>query len=114
MRKIFIAMLLVLTMPAMAQRAKEEIKADRNLAASNYLAYPGPKQKLTKAPEGYTPYYISHYGRHGSRYLISPGQYSDAVNILAKADSLGKLSPRTTCSTRSECSRPRHRDAWAN
>ena len=94
MRKIFIAMLLVLTMPAMAQRAKEEIKADRNLAASNYLAYPGPKQKLTKAPEGYTPYYISHYGRHGSRYLISPAQYSDAVNILAKADSLGKLSPR--------------------
>ena len=94
MRKIFIAMLLVLTMPAMAQRAKEEIKADRNLAASNYLAYPGPKQKLTKAPEGYTPYYISHYGRHGSRYLISPAQYSDAVNILAKADSLDKLSPR--------------------
>ena len=94
MRKIFIAMLLVLTMPAMAQRAKEEIKADRNLAASNYLAYPGPKQKLTKAPEGYTPYYISHYGRHGSRYLINPAQYSDAVNILAKADSLDKLSPR--------------------
>ena len=62
--------------------------------ASNYLAYPGPKQKLTKAPEGYTPYYISHYGRHGSRYLINPAQYSDAVNILAKADSLDKLSPR--------------------
>ena len=83
MRKIFIAMLLVLTMPAMAQRAKEEIKADRNLAASNYLAYPGPKQKLTKAPEGYSPYYISHYGRHGSRYLINPAQYSDAVDILS-------------------------------
>ena len=94
MRKIFIAMLLVLTMPAMAQRAKEEIKADRNLAASHYQTYPGPKQKLTKAPEGYTPYYISHYGRHGSRYLINPAQYSDAVDILAKADSLGKLSPR--------------------
>lgn len=64
------------------------------LSASNYLAYPGPSQKkLTPAPKGYSPFYISHYGRHGSRYLISPDDYDVPVRVLSRADSLGKLTP---------------------
>jgi len=48
--------------------------------------------ELTDAPEGKKPFYISHYGRHGSRYLSNRKGYDIPYNILAKADSLGKLT----------------------
>ncbi len=80
--------------PLKAQDAREEIKNNVCLSASNYLAYPGPSQKkLTPAPKGYHPFYISHYGRHGSRYLIDSGDYDVPAQVLARADSLGKLTP---------------------
>ena len=87
--------LLALSLTAGAQQARKDFKADRNLSASNYLAYPGPLQaKLTAAPKGYEPFYLSHYGRHGSRWLIGDRDYNRPVNILAKADSLGKLTAK--------------------
>lgn len=54
---------------ASAQEALSDIKKDIHVSASNLLAYPGPHKQLTPAPKGYKPFYISHYGRHGSRYL---------------------------------------------
>ena len=78
---------------AMAQEAKEEIMQDITLTGSNYLAYRGPQKQLTKAPKGYHPFYISHYGRHGSRYLIGDTDYDWPIQTLVKADSLNKLSP---------------------
>ncbi|MBQ9230818.1 MAG: histidine-type phosphatase [Prevotella sp.] len=77
-----------------AQTAQEEILKDIHNSASNHLAYPGPKQsQLTPAPDGKTPFYISHYGRHGSRFLIEKKAYTVPYHTLAKADSLGKLTP---------------------
>ena len=79
---------------ASAQSAREEFQQDTHLSASNYLAYPGPTQgELTVAPEGKKPFYISHYGRHGSRYLINPEEYSRPYEILKAADDAGKLTP---------------------
>ncbi|MBO7580155.1 MAG: hypothetical protein J6T38_01360 [Bacteroidaceae bacterium] len=52
---------------ATAQTAKEEIYADILKSGSNYMAYQAPNQVLTPAPKGYEPFYMSHYGRHGSR-----------------------------------------------
>jgi len=36
---------------------------------SIYYAYPVPSSTYTPAPTGYEPFYISHYGRHGSRWM---------------------------------------------
>ena len=73
---------------------RDEIAADERLSGGNYLAYPEPADgQLTAAPDGYEPFYISHYGRHGSRYLIGKDDYDMPVSMLAAADSLGKLSP---------------------
>lgn len=83
-----------LSLTASAQVAREQIRHNVNLAASNYLAYPGPRHTLTPAPKGYTPYYISHYGRHGSRYLIGRKDYDTPYTALMRADSLGKLTAR--------------------
>ena len=35
-----------------------------------YLPYPEAVGPAPGTPEGYEPFYISHYGRHGSRYLL--------------------------------------------
>ena len=56
-----VSLLLITTL--YAQSARDEIYANCLYSASNYLAYPGPtQQKLTPAPRGYKPFYISHYG----------------------------------------------------
>ncbi len=79
---------------AQAQVAREQIRKNINLAGANYLAYRGPQQKLTPAPKGYEPFYISHYGRHGSRYLIGTNDYDKPYYALLHADSLGKLTDK--------------------
>lgn len=38
------------------------------------------------------PFYISHYGRHGSRYLINADEYKRPYEILKAANDAGKLS----------------------
>ena len=40
-----------------------------------YYAYPVTQTQLAEAPEGYEPFYISHYGRHGSRWLPNDERY---------------------------------------
>ena len=77
-----------------AQTAADEIRRNILCIASNYMAYPGPMQQvLSPYPEGMKPFYISHYGRHGSRYHTRPSLYDQPYEILLKADSLGKLTP---------------------
>ena len=65
---------------------------DFHQMGSNYYAYPTPTAKYTKAPAGYKPFYISHYGRHGSRFHQPADHYHFLYSTLAKADSAGKLT----------------------
>lgn len=76
-----------------AQNVRQEMKKNRAVSASGYLAYPGPQHKLTAAPKGYKPFYISHYGRHGSRYLTDAAPYDTVYSILQCADSSALLTP---------------------
>ena len=65
---------------------------DRHQMGSNYYAYPTPAAKYTKTPTGYKPFYLTHYGRHGSRFHQPADHYHALYNTLAKADSAGKLT----------------------
>ena len=78
-----------------AQTAQEEIKANRYLSGSNYLDYDRQLSTtpLTAAPKDYEPFYMSHYGRHGSRWLIGEGDYTNPLNTMRDADAAGKLTP---------------------
>ena len=80
---------------AAAQTAQEEIKANRYLSGSNYLDYDRQltTTPLTAAPKDYEPFYMSHYGRHGSRWLIGEGDYTSPLNTMRDADAAGKLTP---------------------
>ena len=40
-----------------------------------YYAYPVTETCLAEVTEGYEPFYISHYGRHGSRWLTNDNRY---------------------------------------
>ena len=95
MRKvILIALTAVISMTIGAQNIQEELKADHNKAGSNYCIYLGPSASVkdTPAPKGKKPFYISHYGRHGSRYLIHQREYDYPYATLMAADRDGKLS----------------------
>ena len=77
-----------------AQTAREEIAHNKWLAGSNYLDYDRqlPSFDYTKAPKGYVPFYFSHYGRHGSRWLIGNDDYKRVIRPLRKAREQGKLT----------------------
>ena len=90
---LFTAIISLFAITTIAQSVQEDLKRDIRYSASNQMAYPTPTQALTPAPEGYKPFYISHYGRHGSRYLINPKDYSYPHEVLKSADSAGVLTP---------------------
>lgn len=96
MRKIlFLApLLLCLSIAAGAQRSgvREEVLSDRNLASGLDCVLPWTYNAGTPAPKGYEAVYISHYGRHGSRYAYTPNAYTEILNILSEGQHQGNLT----------------------
>jgi len=86
----------VVALAATAQTVREDFKANIFLSASNYVDYDRQftDAPLTPAPAGYEPYYMSHYGRHGSRWLIAEDSYTGVVEPLRKAKADGKLTAK--------------------
>lgn len=74
------------------QSSQTELFADKEKTAGVYLAYPLDFKPQTKVPKGYAPFYISHYGRHGSRYLISDRDYKWVIDLFERADRENALS----------------------
>lgn len=74
--------------------AREEIAANPFLCGSNHLDYDNypATAPLTPAPKGYVPFFMNHYGRHGSRWLLNDNEYSRSINILKRASEQGKLT----------------------
>ena len=93
-KTLFISLLSVFCCLLSAQTPRSEIGKNIRCSASSYLAYPGPTQhQLTPPPTGMKPFFISHYGRYGSRYHTRPSTYDTPYHLLAAADSAGKLTP---------------------
>ena len=90
---LFVALMSVMQLSA--QTAADYIENDLKFPASNYNIYPDSSLiGLTPAPAGKHPFYISHYGHHGSRYLTNFRVYDMPYQTLLKADSLGKLTAK--------------------
>ena len=87
-----IALCLLCCGAAAAQTAREELKDNHYLSGSNYLDYDRQlaTAPLTPAPKGYEPFYMNHYGRHGSRWLIGEGDYTSPLNTLRELTAEGK------------------------
>lgn len=67
-KNILLLFLFGICMSVNAQNVIEEFKKNHLLAGSQSVVYTVPTCKYTAAPKGYTPFYLSHYGRHGSRF----------------------------------------------
>ena len=75
-----------------AQTTKEEFLNNRQYAGGLYCPYPYSHPVSTPAPNGYVPFYISHYGRHGSRWVLSSTCHIVPKNILGDAEKAGALT----------------------
>lgn len=84
----------VFAQPADKILSKAELLKTPEKLGSIYYAYPGPQQEvLSDAPKGYTPFYISHYGRHGSRFQPSDERYKFALDLFEEAYKINNLTP---------------------
>lgn len=94
-QRLFVsALALCMGVAAQAQQAREDFAKDITLSGAQNKAYPGPQKQLSSAPDGYTPYYISHYGRHGSRYMIGKNDYDRPYDQMKKAADAGMLTDK--------------------
>ncbi|MBR1490016.1 MAG: histidine-type phosphatase [Bacteroidales bacterium] len=50
--------------------------------------------RTAPAPKGYEPVYISHYGRHGARYVTRAAKYDTLRDLLEKAREKGVLTEK--------------------
>ena len=93
--KLFVSALLLCVAQGLgAQTVIDLIKANPAYASCNYNTYPDTITAVyTPAPAGKKPFYFSHYGRHGSRYISSRSGFDIPFKMVALADSLNELTP---------------------
>lgn len=86
-------MLLLCWVVALASAQQEAPHPTLEQLGSIYYAYPTPSGRLTSAPAGYEPCYISHYGRHGSRWLTADSRYSVIIQLFDSLSAIHQLTP---------------------
>ena len=73
--------------------AVKALQEDRTRAGNNVNSYEFFPIRDTKAPAGYKPFYISHYGRHGSRSNWGGASYERVIAAMEEGQSRGILTP---------------------
>lgn len=92
-KNIVIVVLLLLTLQLSAQNENDILQKDRYYYNDFYREYPVSEISNTeKPPKGYKAIYISHLGRHGSRYHTELQLYSNLLNFLEEASKCGELT----------------------
>lgn len=93
-RKFIIISLAVFmaALSAEAQSFREEIAENPDRAGTIFHYYEYATSPMTKVPRGYKPFYISHYGRHGSRYHSAGSIFKDAKVALDSARKTNMLT----------------------
>lgn len=76
------------------QTTPQEVFDTPEKSGGVYYAYPSKEVgKQTPVPNGYDAFYISHLGRHGSRYLISDSDYKSVIDLFEDANKHNALTP---------------------
>ena len=86
------------TFTAQAQKVVDIIKKHPAYASCNYNIYPDSVNYImTPPPKDKHPFYISHYGRHGSRYISNRKGYDIPYLMMLHADSLDSPPSASAC-----------------
>lgn len=89
---ISMAIAAFVTLSAQRLQVRDEVLSDYNKACGldglpAFDTYEGGI-----APKGYTPFYISHYGRHGSRYAYTSKAYTTWLDMLEEGAAKSNLT----------------------
>lgn len=71
---------------------RQEIAQTPEKSGYYYYAYPYTTDSLAPVPAGFKPIYISHYGRHGSRWNSSESLPAKLYSIFKKQNQAGNLT----------------------
>lgn len=71
---------------------REEVLSDWNKSSGLDCMYDMTPKASTPAPKGYKPVYVSHYGRHGSRYAYTEKTYTLPLGMLREAAAQDNLT----------------------
>lgn len=71
----------------------DQIRQKPCRAACGHSPYEVPNCRYTAAPEGYKAFYVSHFGRHGSRYQTSDKAF-DILKVMDSLSMAGLLTPQ--------------------
>ena len=89
MRRCFTAVLPALLLvssgfafPASRAQLTAEFAVTPEKSGGIYYAYPFTTDSLAPVPDGFEPVYLSHYGRHGSRWVIDMSIYPKVLGAL--------------------------------
>jgi len=93
MRTLLFVLFYLLSATADAQPVYDIIKKKPVYASCNYDIYPDSVTfPSTPAPAGKRPFYISHYGRHGSRYINRRSGYDIPYRMMVQANNVDELT----------------------
>ncbi|HMO32928.1 MAG TPA: histidine-type phosphatase [Lacibacter sp.] len=95
MRSLVVACILFIStgIQVFSQNVRKEIFTSPEKSGGVNYAYPfSPDNATFSPPSGYRPFYISHFGRHGSRYLVSDNDYSKVLEVFESAEREGNLT----------------------
>lgn len=95
---VFTAFLGLAAASALAQvhqspAAVKALQEDRTRAGNNLNSYEFFPIQDTKAPAGYKPFYVSHYGRHGSRSDWGGSAFLGVIAVMEQGQAKGILTP---------------------
>lgn len=94
MKRILSLVCLVFAALQLGAQAPAPKLPDWSMAAGLDLAYDMSPKALTPAPAGYKAVYISHYGRHGSRYAYTAKSYTVPLDMLREGAEKDNLTER--------------------
>lgn len=75
------------------QWAKEDVLSDPTRWGGTFGMYPEGQPLPPRPPKGYRPFYLSHMGRHGARFVDGSQFYPKMYGIWKTADEKGLLTP---------------------
>lgn len=79
--------------PEHRQEVMELLREDPTRGVNLHHNYEAPEKIIdTPAPKGYKPFYVSHYGRHGSRYHYTERYMAEPLSVFDSLDAHGLLT----------------------
>ncbi len=93
MKRLFLSAIILTAAIAQARDAASLIAEEPGRSGGIYYAYPVTHDVMPPIPDGYEVSFISHYGRHGSRWIIKSWEYDESIAALDSAARHDGLTP---------------------